>query len=409
MGLGRVTATVTAEPAGRTTDPDDGHRTYPYPPTGEPLDSVTTIIGGTDAKRYLNTWAAAVAIRWVLENLALVWCMLWLAGRDGPAAVVAYGKEESKRIRELKAEAGKYVHDVQEALIYWAASPGRTGTMIDLPILPGHLEDADYDLGGGKSEPLADVVDWMITGFCSFVSDFGPQFEATEMAVYSIELRYAGTLDMIITLTGYALSIGTGPRGADEVIACPGSVLVICVDTKTGRAAEGTWKEQLAAYRRATECLLPLGDMHPMPRTDCAAVLHLRPDYPGGYLLMLVSAADDEAAWDRFRMAATIFRERQAVKDKPGTVIRPLRADGTMPGPRVIDLRAEGYGLALAPLIKAFGARVELEDVARFTAAELLTIKGIGDKLIITVRQMLADHGLHLAEEETTTDARKAA
>jgi len=223
--------------------------------------------------------------------------------------------------------------------------------------------------------------------------------------VYNQPLGIAGTLDMIVTLTGYAISHGTGPRGEDEAVASPGSRLTVCIDTKTGRSPEGTWKEQLAAYRRMTECLLPLGQMHPMPATDCGAVLHLRPEYPDGYLLHLVSAAEDEAAWTRFQNAAGIYRDRQKVKGKPGTSVRPLRADGTMPGPRLCDLASEGYGRALAPLRKALGAGTELEDLARFTEADLLAVKGIGPKLIEATRTMLADHGLSFAEAPATAKA----
>jgi len=281
------------------------------------------------------------------------------------------------------------VHDVQEALILWAASPGRTGSDIALPVLPDHLRDAWYD-----DEPLVDVVDWMVDGFLAFVTHFDPVIEATEMAVYNQPLGIAGTLDMIIVLTGYAIH----PDG-DRLIACRGSVVSVCVDTKTGRNPEGTWKEQLAAYRRMTECLLPMGDLQPMPRTDAAAVLHLRPSYPDGYLLMMVAGPADDAAWERFEKAASIYRERQSVKGKPGKAIRPLRADGTMPGPRICDLASEGYGRALSPLGKALGAATELEDLARFTVADVLAVKGVGPKLIETIRLMLADHGLSLAGE----------
>jgi hypothetical protein len=173
------------------------------------------------------------------------------------------------------------------------------------------------------------------------------------------------------------------------------------VDTKTGKDPAGTWKEQLAAYRRMPECLPDKLDsaLHPMPETHCGAVLHLRPEYPDGYLLMLVAGQDDEAAWARFRDAVGIFRDRRKVKAKPGKVIRALRPDGTMPGPRLCDLAAEGYGRALAPLRKALGAGTELADLARFTEAEVLAVKGIGPKLIDTIRVMLADHGLCLAGE----------
>jgi len=390
---------VTAATDIRITHPDDS-RHYPYPPTGHLLDSVTTVIAATNSKPWIAKWHGSSSTAWCVDNMTLLAQTLREQGRK---AAIDLGKDAAEQLRGIKADAGTYVHDVQEALIYWAASPGRTGADIALPVLPEHLENAWYDLGGGESAPLVDVVEWMVDGFIAFVARFNPRFEATEMAVYNVALGYAGTLDMIIVLTGYAISYGTGPRGEDEIVASPGSVLTICVDTKTGREPEGTWKEQLAAYRRATECLLPLGEVHPMPRTDCGAVLHLRPDYPDGFLLMLVSARDDEAAWDRFGKAVSIYRERQDVKAKPGTVIRPLREDGTMPGPRLCDLASEGYGRALAPLRKALGAGCELEDLARFTSEDVLAIKGVGKTLIETIRQMLADHGLSLAGETTAT------
>jgi hypothetical protein len=380
----------------------DGSRYYEYPRTGEQLDSVTTIISGTNSKPWLKTWAANVSSAWAVDNLDYLARVLAEQGRD---AAVRLARDEAERLRTLKSEAGVYVHDVQQALILWAASPGRTGTDIAIPLLPEHLQDAWYDLGGGKSKPLAEVVDDMVDGFLAFVSHFNPEFLATEMTVYNQPLGWAGTLDMIIVLRGYAISRGTGPKGADEIVACPGGVLVICVDTKTGKDPEGTWKEQLAPYRRALECLLPMGELYPMPDTDCGAVLHLRPDYPDGYCLMLVSAGEDEAAWERFCKAASIYRDRQKVKDKPGPSIRPLRADGTMPGVRLCDLTGDGYGRALAPLRKALGADAELAQVARFTDADLLEVKGVGPKLIGAIAEMLADHGLPRPGQAATRKA----
>ena len=370
---------------------EDDSRFYPYPLTDEQLDSVTFIISATDSKPWIKKWYGSSATAWCVDHMTLLARTL---KDDGRKAAIDLGKDEAERLRGIKRDAGTYVHDVQEALIYWAASPGRSGADIALPVLPEHLVDAWYD-----DELLTDVVDFMVDGFINFVTAFGVRFEATEMQVYNQPLGIAGTLDMIITLTGYAISYGTGPRGEDEVVASPGSTLTLCVDTKTGRTPEGTWKEQLAAYRRMTECLLPLRELHPMPPTDAGCVLHLRPEYPEGFLLHLVSASEDEDAWERFRNAAATYRDRQKVRGKPGTAIRPLRADGTMPGPRLCDLASEGYGHALAPLRKALGAGAELEDIARFTEADLLAVKGIGPALLETIRVMLADHGLRLADE----------
>lgn len=383
-----MTAVVTEVPAA---NPDDS-RYYTYPRTGELLDRVTTIISGTDRKPWVEKWHGATAAAYCVDNLGLVAATRKVLGRK---AAVDLGKDEAERIRDLKSDAGKYVHKVQEALILWAASRDGEGSNIDIPLLPGHLKDARYDLGDGSEPPLlADVVEFMVDGFINFVAAFKPRFLAAEMPVYNQPLGYAGTLDMIIELDGYALSYGTGPHGEDEVVASPGSVFTPCVDTKTGKALEGTWKEQQAAYRRCPECdPSRMGHLRPMLPTDCAVVLHLRPDYPDGFSLILVSSRDDEAAWRRFSSAAYIYRERQKVKDRPGPAIRPLRADGTMPGVRLCDVNGEGYGRALNPLRKALGATAELAEVAEFSAADLLKVKGIGVKLIEVIREMLRDHG----------------
>lgn len=391
-----MTAVVTEVSAA---DPDD-FRFYPYPGTGELLDRVSTIIEGTNSKPWIAKWHGTTAAAYCVDNIERVAKTKVLQGRK---AAIDLGKDEAARIRDLKADAGKHVHKVQEALILWAASRDGEGSNIDIPLLPEHLAGARYDLGDGSEPPLlSDVVNFMVDGFINFVTAFNPQFLAAEMPVYNQPLGYAGTLDMIIALDGYAISYGSGPHGEDEVVASPGSVLVPCGDTKTGKALEGTWKEQLAAYRRAPECdPSRMGELRRMRKTDCAVVLHLRPDYPDGFSLILVSSRDDEAAWERFSAAAFIYRERQKVKDRPGPAIRPLRADGTMPGIRLCDVAGEGYGYILAPLRKALGAKAELAEVAEFTADELLKgVKGIGPKRVDTVREMLRDHRLCLAGEE---------
>jgi len=388
------TAAVPLTPVNR----EDDSRFYPYPTTEQQLDSVTWIITATDLKPWIKKWYGSSATGWCVDNMDLLAQTLEAEGRK---AAIDLGKDEAERLRGVKRDAGTYVHDVQATLILWAASPEGTGADIAIPVLPEHLEDAWYD-----DEPLTDIVDFMVGGFINFVSAFNPRFEATEMQVYNQPLGIAGTLDMIVALDGYGISRGTGPRGEDRVVACPGNTLTLCVDTKTGRTPEGTWKEQLAAYRRMTECLPgKLDGLYPMPATDAGCVLHLRPEseYPDGFLLTLVSADDDEAAWERFRSAAAVYRGRQTVKGKPGTSVRPLRADGTMPGPRLCDLASEGYGRALAPLRKALGPATELEDIARFTAADLLAVKGVGPKLIEAIPLMLADYGLHLAGENPPT------
>jgi hypothetical protein len=361
----------------------DGARFYTHPVTGDQLMSVTTVGGATSGKPWLGRWHGKVAAEYSVDNLELIAKTLAEQGRDAAVNLI---QEQADRLRNRKRDAGTFVHDVQEALILWAASPDRTGSDIVLPSLPEHLEGALYD-----DEPLEDVVDFMVNGFIAFVTEWNPTFEAAEMTVFNLVLRVAGTLDMIVHLHGVALT-------ADgRIVAAPGNVLKLCVDTKTGKYLDNTIHEQIAAYRRMREALMPMGELVPMPETDAGAVLHLRPEHPDGYRLMPIKAADDAHAWNRFRRAVELAEGRSQARAKPGKVARPPRPDGSVPAPRLADLDGEGYGRALTALAKT--GCTDLEDVAGFTAADLLAVKGIGDKTITAARRLLADHGLHLADE----------
>jgi hypothetical protein len=390
----------------RSEDPD-GLRTYPYPDGSDrPLWSVTTVIGSTNSKPWIPKWYGRKATEHAIKHLEELARIKVIRGYD---AAVLWGKEAADREREIKADVGTYIHNVVEALILWAASPGHSGRDIDLPELPTHLVDAPYAMGAEVYLPVPTVVAFMLDGFTNWVTDFSPAFLATEMPVYNPLLDIAGTLDMIFALTGF----GIAPDGKTP-IGLPGNVLTLCGDTKTGKWPEGTWKEQLAAYRRMPECMpSPLVGLQPMPPTEAGIVLHLRPEYPRGYCMMLVAGQDDITAWRRFKRAATVFTERQVIKDKPGIPFRPLRADGSMIGLRLCDMWAEGqgYGRALSPLRKALGAETELADMAEaLTAEDLLGIRGVGPKILETTRMMLTSQGLALAgEEPPTTLTQKAA
>jgi len=376
-------------PATATTQAD-GSRTYTYPPTGEQFPSVTTILSATDGKPYLVPWAARLAAEYAVDNRDLIaavadgYAMTVAAKESGPGAAIDLAKKQSAVIRDRKRDTGGYVHDVVEALILWQASPEGHGSDLVLPELPEHLCGMDYD-----DEPVEDVAGWMLEGFLNFVSDFRPVFLAAEMTVFNPALRVAGTLDMIVDLPG--LAVGRAGRFV------PGKSVRPCVDVKTGKKLDVTVPEQIGSYRRMPEALMPMGEIIPMPRTECGAVLHLRPEHPRGYRLMLISGADDAAAWNRFRRAVELFEGRHAAKAKPGKVCYPLRADGTIQQPRIADLDGEGYGRAISPLVRA--GITDLEQLAAMDAGDCLAVKGVGGKVLDSVRIMLADHGLTLRGE----------
>lgn len=406
------TLPTATDPLAAVTDRSTDERWYPYPPTMEQFESVTYLIGATESKAYLRRWHGKTAAGWCVDNLDLLAKVLATEGRD---AAIALGMGEADRIRDLKADVGTYLHDVGERLILWAREPKETGHLIAYPPLPDHLVTAIYN-NGGEEIPVPQVADMMADGWVQFVTDFGlgrEDFLACEMPVYHPGLKIAGTVDTIVRLHGYGICGRPGahchlgafcPGTGTHLVAQPGNTLTLLVDFKTGKNPAGTWKEQIAAYSQCPECRPDKTDdrVQPMPHIDAGAVLHLRPEYPGGYLLMLVSTEDENEAWERFLGSMDLLRGRRECRDKPGTSVRALREDGTMPGPRLCDLAAEGYGNSLAPLREALGAACELEDLAAFTATELLAVKGIGGKRLDTIRQMLADHGLSLAEDAPT-------
>ena len=362
---------------------DDRH--YDYPPTGRRLTPVTTVLDATDAKQHiLVPWSARLAAWYAVDNLAAL--MALLGSEGGREAAIKLITSQAERRRNLKRDTGTHIHDVVEALVLWGASPDGTGNEIVLPTLPENLAGAEYD-----DEPIEDVIETMQDGFINFVADFRPEFVAAEMTVYNAPLGIAGTLDLILILRG----VKVGKQG--RLVPAPGSIVVLCIDVKTGRVSV-TWKEQVAAYRRMREALMPMGDLVPMPATDHAAVLHLHASHPRGYRLMVISGREDAAAWNRFRRALDLHNGRKATAAKPGKVCYPLRPDGTIQPPRLTDLDGEGYGRVLSPLIKA-GAE-DLEQLAAMTAAQVLAVKGIGEKTLAVVRQMLADHDLALAGED---------
>jgi hypothetical protein len=361
---------------------------YIYPPTGEHLTRVTTVLDATNGKqRFLVPWSARLAAERAVDDIETILKILQTEGRQ---AAVDYTKTGAQEDRDLKRDVGSHVHRMVEALVLWQASPPGHGADLVLPELPEHLAGQDYD-----DDPVEVVAEWMVDGFLNWVADFRPQFLAAEMTVFNYPLGVAGTLDKIVFLPGLAI----GPAGR----FIPGDGVTICGDVKTGKNPDVTWREQIAAYRHAPECQPDRfsTDLEAMPATDAGAVLHLRPEHPRGYRFHLISGADDAHAWNLFRRDVEIFTGRKAYGAKPGKVCYPLRPDGTIQQPLIADLDGEGYGRALSPLTKAGIAN--LEQLAAMSAGDCLKVKGIAGKTLDIIRTMLADHGLHLADEAPET------
>lgn len=375
-----IPAALAAAKATRSEDLD-GLRHYLYPRDNREFPSITTVLGATNAKPHLKAHAAKVATQFTLDNLDVI--AEFLAEGHSKGELVDLIKFEAERIRDRKAAAGSYVHAVVEALILWAATADGRG--IEIPPIPVDLATVDME-----GVPLRDLIAAMVDGFLDFVKtyDLGPEnFLTCEMSVFNPELEVAGTLDIILVLHDVAM----GPQGLYRKV---GARFTICVDVKTGKHMDATWKPQAASYRRATEALVGDGELVPMPATDASAILWLRPEH--GFRLMVVSDEDDLAGWNTFVHALHTYRGYLDATNKPGRVVYPPLADGSPAPTRTLDLFAEGYYRAPLALHKAGIATIG--ELANWCVEGLLELSGIGEKTIPYIRRILADNGSELIE-----------
>lgn len=239
--------------------------------------SVTTILDKGVPKPALPFWAAREVAQCAIDNIPM------LARVRGEAARVEafdWLKGAADRKRDEAGDLGTAIHAAINANILGAPSP----------------------------EPTDDQAPFM-AAFDRFVTDWQPEWEATELVVAHPEDGWAGTCDWWAWLNLPDL----------------GRTLV-CGDTKSGKPdkkrKKGTYPEaalQLSAYRRAKVAWLRDGTEVEPPHADHAVVLHLRPDYyPGkGYALLPIDTSDAVYSW--FRHAQGVAAgEKNLAKDVIG-------------------------------------------------------------------------------------------
>lgn len=200
-----------------------GSRYYVHPETGDSVPGVTSILN-LRAKPFLTTWAAKLAAELAVDSLEILPSMV---ERDRKGAV-EYLRDASKRFTRQAADVGTAAHGIFEAL-----AMGETlGTLTP------------------EMEPFA-------AHFRDFCAKHSPTFHEIEATVWSQAHAYAGSFDAVMSLEG------------KTVIA----------DWKTTRSGvHDDVAYQLAAYRYADAIISDDGSLRPMPETDGAVVLHVRPE-----------------------------------------------------------------------------------------------------------------------------------
>jgi len=246
-----ATETGVVSPPQKVTLPS-GKRWYDW--RGERYWSVTTITSQGVPKPALLPWG----IKCVAEGAADL--------ADQLPALVA--KDREAAIKMLKALP--YTKTEKAANL---------GTLV-------HAAIEAHRLGKPAPPPPADVAAYMV-GFEQFLTDFQPEYLATEAPVFSRTQKYAGTLDAIVRMR----------LPLDEK---PGTFII---DAKSGKGVYPEAGLQLAAYRHAEFIGLPDGSEQAMPKVDGTLVLHLTAD---GY--RLIDVRTDDTVFQSFLFVREVFR-----------------------------------------------------------------------------------------------------
>lgn len=337
---------------------EHGSRWYADPYGEDLFASVTTIIGMNTSKPWLIQWGAKLAAEYAVERHDLIVQMLacppdqaedeaklpetFLRERVNKrrTAAIDHIKREGARRREEARDRGTWVHDIVEALV------------LDAPIPPLPPE----------VEPFADA-------FIQWHCDFNPIYLMAEATVCNRTHGYAGTGDIVAYL--------------------PTLHRTALIDAKSGENLDLEMPIQLAAYERAEEVWLPMGQRAPMPKVDMLAVLHLRPE---GYKLIEVPRGEEHFSAFLRMLELTMWRDGQ--RGRIGTVIYPPLPDGSQPPPLLEDIDMP------CRAILAEAGITRLDHLADMTSDKLLALKGIGPKKLAGIIECLGAHDARLADPE---------
>ena len=209
---------------------DNYGRRYLWPPTGQKMPSVTTIINQA-AKPALKNWAAKMVATYAVDNI-LNWEGL---PRDDAIDLL---KREPLRYTQKRMDIGSAVHAALEA---WVGADPDHPPMVDIDLVP-------YVAGG---------VQWL--------DDMVAKVLHTEVTIFNLSMAYAGTCDLIVELKDGRVAIA---------------------DWKSGKALYEEVGWQLAAYAHG-EFIAGYNDdteewfQIPMPPIATAIGVHVPGD--GGY------------------------------------------------------------------------------------------------------------------------------
>lgn len=229
---------------------------------GEKLDGVTTLLGDGMRKRALEEWAGNVTADYAIDH----WEVLTEMPYSQRLATLRKARYE---VRDAAARRGSEVHRLAEQLV--------RGIEVAVP----------DEIAGYVAQAVRFLDEWQVHHLVS------------ESPGCNVELRYAGTLDLIFT---------------SELF--PGRVFL--ADWKTGKGVYGDTALQLEAYSRFDFLVDEHGSELPMDQYGVTdhVVVHVRSD---GYSVVGMESGD--RVWDTFQAVAECARRTR------GDELTMLRGD----------------------------------------------------------------------------------
>lgn len=164
--------------------------------------SVTTILKAIPNSG-LEYWSIKMAAMAALDSKATWTAMLDESGRDETIKWLCAARYRSPRFELSAADLGTVVHKACEEYALSGERPGQDWI------------ENEITRHAAKTISISDegaVVKVMLDQFDNWLQIFQPEYTAAEMAVYSDQYGYAGTLDAILTIDGVRFLSDTKTR-----------------------------------------------------------------------------------------------------------------------------------------------------------------------------------------------------
>lgn len=283
------------------------------------LWSVTTIIGALD-KPALLYWAAQQTADAAIDKLNTWQAMLEDEGRDAATKWLRDARFRAPKTILSAANLGTITHKVCETYAL-------TGTKPDRDFITEHVTQAGTKELNVNSE--VESVTRMLDQFDDWLQRFTPEYQATEVCVYSPEYGYAGQCDAFLTIDGVRFIVDYktsrepfDSRGKPKTPYPEQVGLQLAAYRQADYAA--VWRPRRYEKFRRRYYLLSAAEREmavPVPEVDTGLVIQITPEHCEAYPIRC-----DQPVHDAFLYVLEAFRWLQETSK---TVMRePLSPTG---------------------------------------------------------------------------------